>query len=272
MSARLSIIKLVVPMVTALFISVYAHNNFVGYSGAPGSNGTCASSCHAQYSFVPSIAVTGFPETYEPGTEYTILVAHDSGVAINQFNASVRVGESPDYAGTLSAGENTDIYDTPNETSGAHWNSSDIDSGTFIWTAPDEGAGEVRLYLAGLQGTRAFGADTQIVLIAHETQSDIQYLPGKPVRFSMEQNYPNPFNNETIVEISLAEAGQVDFIITNILGQLVYEWRRSAHQPGTVSIRWDGHRSDAAELPSGVYFYRLTSKAGTITKKMMLLR
>ena len=272
MLTRLSIMKFTIPLVAVLFISVYAHNNYTGYSGAPGSNGSCASSCHAQYSFVPSVTVTGFPEIYDPGTEYTIMVAHDSGSVINQFNASVRIGEGSDIAGILSEGTGTAIYDTPNETNGAHWSSADTDSGAFIWTAPEGGTGEVRLYWAGLQGSRAFGADTQIVLIAHEAQLDVQYQPGTPTSFSMKQNYPNPFNGETIVEISLAETGGVDFIITNILGQLVYEWRRTVQQPGTVSIRWDGNKSDGVELPSGIYFYRLMSKAGTITKKMMLLR
>ncbi|MEE9553752.1 MAG: T9SS type A sorting domain-containing protein [candidate division Zixibacteria bacterium] len=267
-----TIAKLSIPLVAILFVTVFAHSNYTGYSGAPGSNGSCSNSCHRQYSFVPNITVTGFPEVYEPETQYTIAVAHESGSTINQFNASVRIGEGSENAGVLAEGINTAIYDTPNETNGAHWNSADIDSGTFIWTSPPTGTGEVRLYWAGLQGTRAWGADTQIVLIASDAQLDIEYHPGTPTSFSMAQNYPNPFNGETIVEISVAEAGRVDFIITNILGQLVYEWRETVEQPGTVSIRWDGHKSDDSELPSGIYFYRLTSKAGTITKKMMLLR
>lgn len=272
MVAKTTIAKFTIPSVAILFVTVFAHGNYTGYSGAPGSNGSCTNSCHRQYSFVPSVTVTGFPEVYEPETEYTITVAHDSGAVINQFNASVRIGEGSEYAGVLSEGNNTAIYDTPNETNGVHWDSADIDSGTFIWTSPPGGTGEVRLYWAGLQGTRAWGADTQIVLIANDSQLDIEYLPGKPSSFSMAQNYPNPFNSETIVEISVAEAGRVDFIITNILGQLVYEWRETVEQPGIVSIRWDGYKSDGVELPSGIYFYRLTSKAGTITKKMMLLR
>ena len=269
---KASIAKFTIPLVAILFITVFAHGNYTGYSGAPGSNGTCTSSCHHQYSFVPSVTITGFPEVYEPETEYTITVVHDSGAAINQFNASVRISEGSENAGVISEGINTAIYETPTETNGVCWNSADIDSGTFIWTSPPGGTGEVRLYWAGLQGTRAWGADTQVVLIANDSQLDIEYWPGTPTSFSMGQNYPNPFNNETIVEISVAEAGRVDFIITNILGQLVYEWRETVQQPGTVSIRWDGNKANGAELPSGIYFYRMTSKAGTITKKMMLLR
>lgn len=257
---------------TILPITAFAHANYTGYSGAPGSNGTCTSSCHFQFSFAPTVTVTGFPEIYEPGQQYTISVGHTSGSTINQFNASVRMGSGTDNAGLISAGLGTQTYDTPNETNGVRWSSADSDSGNFIWTAPDTGAIEVRLYWAGLQGSRAFGADTQVVLVSVESGTDVEYLPGSPTYFSMKQNYPNPFNEKTIIEISAAEAGHLGFIITNILGQVVYNWSDRVTQPGNVSIRWNGKEMSGRELPSGIYFYRLTSSAGTMTKKMMLLR
>jgi len=252
-------------------VLVMAHSAYLGYSSAPGSNGTCTSSCHSQYSFSPQIRVTGFPENYELGEQYTIYVSQYNGRSINQFNASVRSGFGSETAGVLSAGYATAAYTTPNEPNGIHWQNVDSDTGSFIWTAPTEDAGEVRLYWSGLQGTRAYGADTQIVIVSRGPESDVEYIPGKPRQFSLQQNYPNPFNNHTIIELSVAEEGELQFIITNILGQIVYEWHESVAQPGTISITWDGRNRDI-ELPSGVYFYRLSSKAGTITKKMLLLR
>ena len=259
-------------IITTLPVSIFAHTNYTGYSGAPGSNGTCTSSCHFQFSFTPTVTVTGFPEIYEPGQQYMISVGHTSGSSINQFNASVRIGSGSDNAGLISGGDGTQTYDTPNETNGVRWSSANSDSGDFIWTAPDTWTGEVRLYWAGLQGTRPNGADTQVVLISSESGNDVEYLPGSPTYFSMKQNYPNPFNDETIIEISVAEAGRIDFIITNILGQVLYSWSDRTVQPGTLAIRWNGKERTGRELPSGIYFYRLTSSAGTITRKMMLLR
>ncbi len=251
---------------------IFARNHYTGYSGAPGSNGTCSYSCHGQYSFPPSVTVTGFPTQYEPGEQYTIYVSHDSGSVINQFNASVRAGQSEENAGTIAAGLNTETYDTPGETNGAHWEFANTDSGSFVWTAPDPGVGEVRLYWAGLQGTRAYGSDVQFVELSEDVTADIHYIPGTPQKFSMDQNYPNPFNAYTIVEFNIAKTGWVEFIITNVLGQTVFSWRNDFAQPGTVSIRWDGFDLADRELPSGVYFYRLKSQETTITKKMMLLR
>lgn len=257
---------------TALPISVFAHTEYTGYSGAPGSNGTCTSSCHDQFSFAPTVTVSGLPEIYEPGQEYIISVGHTSGNTIKQFNSSVRVGTGSDNAGTITAGWGTEAYETDNETNGVRFSSADSDSGNFIWTAPDSGTGEVRLYWAGLQGTRSFGADTQVVLVSFEHNTDIEFIPGSPGRYSLKQNYPNPFNDQTLIEIKVADAGRVEFIITNILGQIVYRWNDITAQPGNIMIRWDGKEMTGRELPSGIYFYRLTSSAGTITKKMMLLR
>ncbi len=249
-----------------------AHTTYRGYSGAPGSNGSCTASCHSQYSFTPSVTVTGFPEIYEPGNQYTIMVNHVSDSPINQFNASVRISAGSENGGTISPGDGTEIYEISNETNGVRWSTADTDSGTFVWTAPDSGTGEVRLYWAGLQGVRSFGADTQIVLISRDAVTGIDYIPGAPVQFALKQNYPNPFNNQTMVEIEIDRPRRVDFIITNILGHMVFGWGQFISQPGTINIRWDGTDIYGRALPTGIYFYRLTSDGGNITKKMMLLR
>jgi hypothetical protein len=257
-----------------LFLSnaVLARNHYTGYSGAPGSNGTCTNSCHGQYSFPQTVNMTGFPTQYTPGEQYVISVSRDSGAVINQFNASVRVGTGEEIAGILTAGLNTEIYNTPNETNGVHWTAANIDSGTFLWTAPDPGVGEVRLYWAGLQGSRAYGTDIQFVEVAGDITADIQYTPGVPVEFFLEQNYPNPFNQGTVIEFGIAIVGPVEFVITNVLGQAVYLWENDQAGPGTVTIRWDGFDLYGRELQSGVYFYRLKSLDERITKKMMILR
>jgi hypothetical protein len=134
-------IKYIISFLLLSTIPLFARSHYTGYSGAPGSNGTCANFCHVQYGFPPSVNITGFPYQYIPGQQYEITVSHDSGSAINQFNASIRVGNGEDIAGSLAPGFNTEIYSTPGESEGVHWESADTDSGTFVWTAPDPGAG-----------------------------------------------------------------------------------------------------------------------------------
>jgi hypothetical protein len=169
-------------------------------------------------------------------------------------------------------GFNTEIYSTPGESEGVHWESADTDSGTFVWTAPDPGVGSVTLYWAGLQGSRAHGTDVQFVLVTGDVTAEVEYIPGSPMEFSLEQNYPNPFNDRTNVEFTVAKATPVEFIITNILGQVLYAWIDDYAQPGTVTIHWDGFDLNGREQPSGVYFYRLKTPEITMTKKMMILR
>jgi hypothetical protein len=255
-----------------LTTSLFARNHYTGYSGAPGSNGSCTNSCHGQYNFPPSVNITGFPEQYVPGRQYEIAVSHDSGGTINQFNASFRIGTGEQIAGILTPGYNTEIYSTPGESEGARWKTADTDSGIFIWTAPDPAVGTITLYWAGLQGNRATGTDVQIILVTEDATADVEYTPGSPMEFSLEQNYPNPFNGQTNVEFTIAKASPVEFIITNILGQVLYSWIHDYAQPGTVAIRWDGYDLNGRMQPSGVYFYRLKTPEITLTKKMMILR
>ncbi|UCE65597.1 MAG: T9SS type A sorting domain-containing protein [Candidatus Zixiibacteriota bacterium] len=252
--------------------SLHARNHYTGYSGAPGSNGTCTNSCHGQYGFPPTVTITGFPDQYVPGQSYLIRISHRGGSAINQFNASIRLGLTEENAGEIIAGPNTEIYNTPGETNGVHWADANSNSGIFTWIAPNPGVGEIRLYWAGLQGSRVYGTDVQFVEVSEDVTAGVEYMPGSPGEFSLEQNYPNPFNNRTNVEFTIAKTGPVEFIITNILGQVLYSWIDDYAQPGTVTVHWDGFDMNRRMQPSGVYFYRLKTPEITLTNKMMILR
>jgi len=163
-----------------------ASASYTGYSGAPGTTGTCAGSCHG--SGVGTITVSGFPTTYAPGQAYEVTVAHSGGSSIENFNASVRVGTGPTNAGTITAGTNTAVYSVSGETNGVHFGTPGQASGTFTWTAPSPSVGTVTLYLAGHQGATSGGPNTEIVLTADgagvaETEARLA-----PPSFRLEQN------------------------------------------------------------------------------------
>ena len=141
---------------------VMAHSNFTGYSGAPGSYGSCASSCHGSQG--GTIEVTGFPTVYAPGNTYTLSISHNGGAPISGFNGSCRIGTGSENAGLISAGSNTVVYNESGETNGIGMSSVDLDNGTFDWTAPDVGTGDVTLYIAGAQGGY-FGQNSEITLV-----------------------------------------------------------------------------------------------------------
>ena len=250
---------------------VFAHSYYTGYSGAPSSNGTCTSSCHDLNNFSPTCDITGFPAVFTPGEQYTITVCHDGGLAISQFNCSVRIDSDSTIAGVITAGDNTEVYTTANESNGIHWASADTDSGTFIWTAPDSFTAHVTLYWAGLQGTYVNGADQQIVIHSREVNS-IDFISDVPEKFVLNQNYPNPFNSSTTINYQISEPGDIVFEIVNILGQRVYYTSFPDSKPGRYSIDWNGIDNNGNELSSGLYFYQLRAPEGCFARKMTILR
>lgn len=93
-----------------------------------------------------------------------------------------------------------------------------------------------------------------------------------PNSFSLAQNYPNPFNPETQIAFMLAAPGHVRLEVFNIIGQsvavLVDGWRDA----GESIVEWNGRNSNGQDVPSGVYFYRLSREGDALTRKMVLMR
>jgi len=87
-----------------------------------------------------------------------------------------------------------------------------------------------------------------------------------PQMFELLQNYPNPFNAGTTIRFLLPAATDWSLGIYNIVGQEIS--RYDGHSTGDpVSIHWD-----AADAPSGIYFYRVTGNSLSRTRKMTLLK
>ena len=88
-----------------------------------------------------------------------------------------------------------------------------------------------------------------------------------PTSFDLKQNHPNPFNPTTTIEFSLSHSGYVTLKIFNLLGAEVATVLAHKLTAGSHSIDWN-----AADLPSGVYFYRVTTGSLVETKKMVLIK
>jgi hypothetical protein len=85
--------------------------------------------------------------------------------------------------------------------------------------------------------------------------------------YSLSQNYPNPFNPNTKIDYSIKERGFVQLKVYDVLGKEVVELVNEEKQAGIYSVKFDGN-----SLPSGLYFYRLTSKDFQQTRKMLLVK
>jgi hypothetical protein len=88
-----------------------------------------------------------------------------------------------------------------------------------------------------------------------------------PLTFALSQNYPNPFNPSTTISFDLPMGANVKLDVYNPLGQLVKTLVNAQMLSGSHSVLFD-----ASQLPSGIYFYRLSANNYVESKKMVYLK
>ncbi len=81
--------------------------------------------------------------------------------------------------------------------------------------------------------------------------------------FDVSQNKPNPFDVGTMINFTCPVSGNVDFIVTDVLGRQVYDTNINA-AAGANTFTF------STDLSSGTYFYSLSDGTNTITRKMVI--
>ena len=94
--------------------------------------------------------------------------------------------------------------------------------------------------------------------------SESYYLPAE---IELRENYPNPFNPSTTISFSVPQQQQVMLKVFDALVQEVAVIVDRELQAGQYNYTFN-----AADIPSGIYFYTLTAGNNSITKKMILLK
>jgi len=89
----------------------------------------------------------------------------------------------------------------------------------------------------------------------------------EPETFSLFQNYPNPFNGTTTITYELSERAFVDLSLYDVLGRKVRTLLEDSKNPGTYKVTMEG-----GDLPSGIYFYRLTAGTNVLVRKAVLIK
>jgi hypothetical protein len=73
-----------------------------------------------------------------------------------------------------------------------------------------------------------------------------------PSEFKLLGNYPNPFNPSTSIRFTMPAAGTVTLKVFDLLGRELQAVQLGMRQAGTQQAHFE-----AAQLPSGIYLYRL---------------
>ena len=86
----------------------------------------------------------------------------------------------------------------------------------------------------------------------------------KENEFYLGQNIPNPAVNKTEIPYYLPHSGEVSFVVSNMLGQPVYQEQMTKPQgEGLIDLDLQG-------LSKGVYFYWMTFEDQRISKKLII--
>ena len=96
---------------------------------------------------------------------------------------------------------------------------------------------------------------------------NIVYNTSVPKAFRLAQNYPNPFNPVTKIKFDIPKSSDITLKVFDITGRVVSTLVNKTMQAGSYEVTFD-----ASLLPSGAYFYKLSSGNFSDVKRLILVK
>jgi len=182
-------------------------------------------------------------------TSFTATVNNEGSVVLNWSTATELNNQMFEIERKSETGQYTTIgyvegYGTTTEPQEYSYSDNTVETGTYFY----------RLKQIDFGGQ-------------YEYSDEIEVEVNGPLTFALEQNYPNPFNPSTNIKYSLPENGFVKLSVYNLVGEEV-----SVLVNGMVDAGFYEVTFNAANLPSGTYFYRLQTGNTVQAKKMVLMK
>jgi hypothetical protein len=162
-------------------------------------------------------------------------------------------------SGELQAGADYDIvidYEVVNEV--RYWGD--------LMGVPFTNYGVIQVRDGESLGNPMFGVLLDLRL--HMCNGTLTAVTGRPARTPMfiAAPVPNPISNVSRLDFSLDEAGPVSIRVYDVAGRLVNTVLESSRREG-----WNHTQLAAANLASGVYFLKMETRAGSLTRKFVVL-
>ena len=88
----------------------------------------------------------------------------------------------------------------------------------------------------------------------------------------LEKAYPNPFNPRTHIAYHLAQEGEVNIRVFNMLGRSVKVLYEGYQPSGSYHIYWDGTTGEGIRVPSGIYVIRMQTNDTEQRQKVMFIK
>ncbi len=93
------------------------------------------------------------------------------------------------------------------------------------------------------------------------------------VQFRLDAPSPNPSRGGSVsIGFALARADQVDLRLFDVSGRMVKTLASGSFGAGAHQVTWDGSSDAGGRVPAGVYFYRLVTAQGRLTRSITLQR
>jgi len=159
------------------------------------------------------------------------------------------------------------------EATGCWWNGIEDEGIAGVGGSPVAYANHNIYYVVPRPGTKQvwFAGSRGIPIFTYGDDTAVETEPETtPQKFELLQNYPNPFNSSTTIAFSLSKPQEVKLCVFNAIGQKIATLLNGELLPTGRHT----YNFNAANLPTGIYFYQLTLPQSGIIKtgKMLLVR
>ena len=236
------------------------------------------------YGFVLGQDGTGSQPTFVPGSINEVRVWKTAlpDTTVQRWIFIPVTPEHPDYSDLLGYwkmddGQGTLIKDS----------SQNVNDGAFIGTNPEWIIPDATVETLAFDSCQtAKTVDLTVTALAHfgieikpewnldgktlvsaKSPDAVRESLAPPVFLTILENYPNPFNSETVINYSIPECADVQLIVSNLLGQKIWQSNLSNQIAGSHSIRLTG-----SACTSGIYFLTLHTKYGILSHRMLMLK